>query len=170
MAESRKADKMSRAESVRQAGHGLLPNSLAVATARTQNVEANREKAATMRQQYMESLVRRSAAMEDLRFCAKQNIQFHRLEKEESRVRKEDKERERMEGLAEMRRRDQMDLMRSRREDTERAKNLHDKVKTGQEYGTQKKKAHTERYRREARKAEFGTRPGQEKNKVESIY
>ena len=82
---SRKEHRLDRAESVRQAGHGLLPNSLAVVTARSQNVEANREKAANMRQYYMESLVRISADNEDLKFCAQQNIKFHRMEKEESR-------------------------------------------------------------------------------------
>ena len=43
LADSRKSDRVMQAESVRQAGHGLLPNSLAVVTARNQNVEANRE-------------------------------------------------------------------------------------------------------------------------------
>ena len=85
LSETRKSDKFSRAENVREAGHGLLPNSLAVVTSRTQNVETNREKAANMRQYYLESLQRRTADQEDLKFCAKQNIQFHKMEKEESR-------------------------------------------------------------------------------------
>lgn len=87
LAFSRKNHKVERAENVREAGHGLLPNSLAVVTARTQNVEANREKAASMRQQYMESLQRRSAEVEGYKFSVRQNIQFHRMEKEESRMR-----------------------------------------------------------------------------------
>ena len=50
--------KRDKAETVRQDGHGVYPNSLAVVNARTQAVEANREKAAYMRQRYHEGLVR----------------------------------------------------------------------------------------------------------------
>ena len=158
---SRKNDRVDKAESVRQAGHGLLPNSLAVVTARSQNVETNREKAANMRQYYMESLVRRTADQEDLKFCAQQNIKFHRMEKEESRLRYEEKMAERMERLKAERRNDVLDVKASKREDAERAKALHDKVKAGAANHKLKKKAHSERYRAEARKADFGTRPGQ---------
>ena len=44
-----------------------------------------------MRSHYMQSLVRRTADQEDLKFCARQNIQYLRMEKEESRLRQEDK-------------------------------------------------------------------------------
>ena len=158
---SRKNDRVDRAESVRQAGHGLLPNSLAVVTARSQNVVTNREKASLMRQYYMESLVRRTADQEDLKFCAQQNIKFHRMEKEESRMRYEEKMAERMERLQNERKKDMLDTSASKREDAMRAKALHDKVRAGAANHKQKKKAHSERYRAEARKADFGTRPGQ---------
>jgi hypothetical protein len=158
----RKAARADRAEQVREAGHGVLPNSLAVVTARSQAVEANREKAAMMRQHYMESLVRRSADQEDLKFCARQNIQWHRMEKEESRIRQEEKAAERMERLQEERMKDKRDAFVSKREDAARAKAQHDRVKSGESAHKLKKKEYPERYRRAARTADFGTRPGQE--------
>ena len=94
--------------------------------------------------------------------CARQNIQFHRMEKEESRMRQEEKAAARMERLRQERKEQLMDFGTSKREDAERAKMLHDKVKAGAANHKLKKKAHAERYRREARKADFGTRPGQE--------
>ena len=114
-----------------------------------------------MRQYYMESLVRRTADQEDLKFCAQQNIKFHRMEKEESRLRYEEKMAERMERLRAERKNDTLDVLQSKREDAQRAKALHDKVRAGAATHKLKKKAHSERYRAEARKADFGTRPGQ---------
>jgi len=170
IAQSRKTDKLAKAESVRQSGHGLLPNSLAVVTARTQTVETNREKAANLRQYYLESLVRRTADQEDYKFAAKQNIQFHRMEKEESKMRIEEKQRDRMDRLNNERQRDSMDVNKSKREDTHKAQMLHDKIKAGSERSKAKKKAHSERYRTEARKADFGTRPGQDKKAITDKY
>ena len=160
---SRRADRGDRAESVREAGHGLLPNSLAVVTARSQNMETNRERAADMRQYYMESLVQRTAVQEDLKFLAQQNIKFHRMEKEESRLRYEEKMAQRMERLQEEKRKDQLDVTKTKREQDAKKKALHDKVKDQAETLKLKKKAYSERYRKEARKADFGTRPGDEK-------
>ena len=53
----------------------------------------------------------------------------------------------------------------------ERAKALHDKVRAGAQNHKLKKKAHSERYRAEARKANFGTRPGQvETDEIDETY
>ena len=123
-----------------------------------------------MRSHYMQSLVRRTADQEDLKFCARQNIQYLRMEKEESRLRQEDKALERMERLRDERKKDQMDLHASRREDAARAKMLHDRVKSGENNHKVKKKAYTDRYRREARKADFGTRPGEVQGEVVDTY
>ena len=151
LAESRQEENVARAENVRQDGHGVLPNSLAVVTARMQSVEEAREKAAEIRYQYMESLVQRQAENEDLRLAVRQNITRQRMEREESRMRKAEKERERTQALRELRARDETDFNRSRREDAEKAQQMHDRVKTGHAQGRHKKKAHTERYRFEAR-------------------
>ena len=64
----------------------------------------------------------------------------------------------------------QQDWGASKREDAERAKRLHDKVKAGAANHKLKKKAHSERYRQEARKANFGTRPGQQNGKITDTY
>jgi len=149
--ESRKRDKMERAEAVREAGHGLLPNSMAVVTARAQNVETNREKAALMRQYYMESLVRRAEMQEDLKMCANNNIKFHRMEKEESRLRYEEKMAGRMERLKLEKSMDERDVDASKREDDAKKKMLHDKVKNSHASHKQKKKEYSERYRAAAR-------------------
>ena len=166
----RMQDRVEKAESVRQAGHGVVPNSLAVVTARSQNVETNREKAAAMRDHYMQSLVRRTAEQEDYKFSAQQNIRFHRLEKEESRLRQEDKQAERMQMLREEREKDKRDFSVSKREDADRAKMLHDRIKAGKERSKQKKNAHAAYYRTEARKANFGTRPGEEEKEISEVY
>ena len=166
----RMEDKVDKAESVRQAGHGVVPNSLAVVTARSQNVETNREKAALMREHYMQSLVRRTAEQEDYKFSAQQNIRFHRLEKEESRLRQEDKAMDRMEMLKQERANDVKDFTQAKRQDADRAKMLHDRIKAGKERSKEKKKAHSEHYRKEARKADFGSRPGEEEETVTEVY
>jgi hypothetical protein len=180
LASTRQADRFAKAELVREAGHGLLPNSLAVATARTQTVDHNRGNALAMREYYLQTQVRRTAEQEDLKTCAKQNIQFHRMEKEERRMRIEEKAAQRQERMIAERDRDRLDLAKSKREDAARAQSLHDKVgartganarpdglrlsavcvgrararqvKVGTEVSRTKKKAHSERYRREARK------------------
>ena len=90
---------MSKAESVREDGHGVYPNSLAVVNARVQAVEANREKAAYMRQRYLEGLIKRTEEEQDYLRAAQQNIMFHKMEEEESRLRRDDYERDRMEKL-----------------------------------------------------------------------
>ena len=43
-------------------------------------------------------------------------------------------------------------------------------MRTGHSEGARKKAAHSERYRREARKADFGTRPGQVAEDVTDVY
>ena len=150
--ETRKSKALASAESVRQAGHGLLPNCPAVVAARTQNVETNRERAATMRQYYLESLVRRTADQEDLKMSAKQNMVWNRMEREESRMRAEEKQQERMEWLRRQRERDMMDLNAAKREDQEYARRLHDKVKSGETKGKERVKKQREFYRKEAKK------------------
>ena len=66
-----------------------------------------------------------------------------------------------MERLRSERARDKMDFNKSKKEDAAKAQALHDKIKAGHDSHKLKKKAQTERYRKEARKADFGTRPGE---------
>ena len=74
------------------------------------------------------------------------------MEREESRMRREEKEYERMERMRAMRAKDEMDVRAKKRADAERARRLHDKVKSGKEHARLKKKAHTDTYRAEARR------------------
>ena len=75
------------------------------------------------------------------------------MELDESRMRKKEKEDERMEHLRQTRERDTMDLQRTRREDVEKAQRLHDKVKSGHEAHRQKKKLQIASYRKDARQS-----------------
>ena len=150
-----------RAESVRQDGHGLYPNSLAVVQSRTQAVEANREKAAMMRQRYLEGLVRRNEEDSDYLRAAQQNIMFHKMEEDESRMRREDWEMERMERLNAERKSVRLECNEERQLQLTRRKELHDKVKEGKRQQKEKVKAKKEQYKKDARVEDFGTRPGQ---------
>jgi hypothetical protein len=103
-----------KAETVRASGHGI--NSEAVAIARVQNVEDNREQVRDMQHKYMESLLIRAAQQEDLMSSVKQNIEFHKLEAAESRARQEEMKFMRHERLASERRatKEQMATLRAR--------------------------------------------------------
>jgi hypothetical protein len=146
---------------VRQDGHGLYTNSLAVVQSRTQAVEANREKAAMMRQRYLEGLVRRNEEDSDYLRAAQQNIMFHKMEEDESRMRREDWEMERMERLNAERKSVRLECNEERQLQLTRRKELHDKVKEGKRQQKEKVKAKKEQYKKDARVEDFGTRPGQ---------
>ena len=76
-----------------------------------------------------------------------------------------------MEQLRRIRERDMMDLQRTRREDADKAREMHDKVKSGHDAHRQKKKTQLASYRNEARKADFGARPGEDvKSATVSLY
>jgi len=143
--------KREKTETVREDGHGVYPNSLAVVNARTQAVEANREKAAYMRQRYLEGLVRRTEDDQDYLRAAQANIMFHKMEEEEGRARRDDYERERMERLNAERASSVKEIRQSRSVDTERVRLLHAKVKEGKERQKAKTKAAKEKYALDAR-------------------
>ena len=82
----------------------------------------------------------------------------------------EEKAQQRLENLREMRRRDELDVMQSKREDEEKARMQHDRVKRGEEAYKKKKKATNDKYRKDARKADFGTRPGEEASAFVGTY
>lgn len=98
MATKRKEALKEKADLVRQAGHGI--NSEAVTVARVQAVQDNRINVNEMRHKYMESLLIRAAQQEDLMQSVKTNIAYHRMEAEESRMRKEAAAIERAERIA----------------------------------------------------------------------
>ena len=93
---------------------------------------------------------------------------FAGMEKEESRLRLEDKLDARMEALDIEREQATMDVQKSKREGMERAKALHDKVKAGKAASARKKKAHSEHYRKEARRQDLGTSSGERPAKAAS--
>mmetsp|Transcript_10792 Transcript_10792/g.27753 ORF Transcript_10792/g.27753 Transcript_10792/m.27753 type:complete len:151 (+) Transcript_10792:447-899(+) len=140
-----------RAEAVRQDGHGVYPNSLAVVQSRTQAVEANREKAAMMRQRYLEGLVRRNEEDADYLRCAQQNIMFHKMEEEESRARREEYEMERMDRLNAERVSTKTECNQERMMLLEKKKALAAKVKEGKEKQRLKTKAAKDKYQKDAR-------------------
>ena len=116
-----------KAESVRQAGHGI--NSEAVSIARYQNVEVNKEHVNEMRHQYMESLLIRAAQQEDLMNSVKSNIEYHRMEAQESKARLEEKRAQRAEQLRADRAKQRSDYMDARREQLEKAQRQAAKVR-----------------------------------------
>jgi hypothetical protein len=151
LADSRFEARKEQAEMVRQDGHGVFPNSLAVVNARTQAVEANREKAAYMRQRYLEGLVKRTEEEQDYLRSAQANIMFHKMEEEEARARREEYEMERMEKLNAERSMQALDFQTARDDEVNRRKELHKKIKEGKERAKAKNKAAKERYRECAR-------------------
>ena len=160
LAKQRAWNKRDVADSVRQEGHGVYPNSLAVVNARSMAVEANREKAAMMRQRYLQGLVKRSEEDNDYLRSAQQNIMFHKMEEEESRARREDYERERMEKLNAERTSTRLDVNKARSEDAERRAALHAKVKEGKARAKLKYKEARSTYKKNARVEDYGSRPG----------
>lgn len=144
-------EKLASAEAVRQDGHGVYPNSLAVVNARTQAVEANREKAAYMRQRYLEGLIKRTEEEQDYLRAAQQNIMFHKMEEEESRLRREEYEMERLERLTAEKTSTASAIEMARDEDNARIKALHAKVREGKERAKLKFKGAKDKYRENAR-------------------
>ena len=100
--EKRLATLREKAEKVREAGHGI--NSEAVAIARLNNVAQNREHVEEMRHKYMESLLIRAAQQEDLLVSVKTNMALHKMEAAESRQRLEERKAEKLAQLAAERR------------------------------------------------------------------
>ena len=78
-----------RAETVRSSGHGVFPNSAAVVTARSMTVENNRQQAAHMRHEYMEQLMYRASQQQELISRVQQNNAMHKLERNESKARRQ---------------------------------------------------------------------------------
>jgi len=98
--DKRVLDAHDKAETVRASGHGLTPNSIAVATARQNTVEQHHGQAAYMRHEYMEQLMFRASQQKELMDRVQENNLMHKLEHAESKVRRAEMERERMEKLA----------------------------------------------------------------------
>ena len=116
-----------KAETVRSAGHGI--NSEAVSVARYQNVEVNKEHVNEMRHQYMESLLIRAAQQEDLMNSVKSNIEYHRMEAQESKARLEEKRAQRTEQLRAERSKQRQEMLEARREQLETAQRQAAKVR-----------------------------------------
>ena len=96
--EKRVAALKEKAEKVRSEGHGT--DAKAVATARLQTTEQNREQVHEMRHRYMESLLIRAAMQQDLMSTVKSNMAYQQLEKAESKARQEEQRAARLEELA----------------------------------------------------------------------
>ena len=155
LAKQRMYKRSDQAEAVREDGHGVYPNSLAVVQSRTHTVEANREKANMMRQRYLEGLVRRHEEDQDYLRSAQQNIMFHKMEEDETRARREEWERDRMDRLNAERKSTRSECNQERKLQLEQRKAMHAKIKEGKDKQKQKVKAAKEKYKQDARLAEF---------------
>lgn len=127
--DKRKLDAHERADSVRQSGHGVYPNSVAVVTARSQAMENNRGHAAQMRHEYMEQLMFRAAQQKELVERVQENNQMQKMEQREAKLRRQELERERLESLAAERREAQRIAAEKREASQARIKMMHNKVR-----------------------------------------
>lgn len=88
LADKRQLDAYEKADSVRQSGHGVHPNSVAVVTARSQTMESNRNQAAQMRHEYMEQLMFRASQQKEMVDRVQMNNAMHKMEMLEAKSRR----------------------------------------------------------------------------------
>ena len=125
--DKRHRDRQDRAETVRQAGHGVFPEAAAVS--RWQHAENNRGTVNIMRQQYMEGLAYSAAQQQELLDSVYNNVAYQKMEAEESKVIRAEIELERREKLAVEREQQAEDLRRAREHAQSEAVRRHDAVK-----------------------------------------
>jgi len=89
-----------KADTVRESGHGVYPNSAAVVTARSTTVESNRELAAQMRHEYMEQLMFRAEQQKLLTSTVQNNTAMRKAEHAASKQRRKEMDQERMADIA----------------------------------------------------------------------
>ena len=128
MATKRKEALKEKADQVRLSGHGI--NSEAVTVARVQAVQDNRINVNEMRHKYMESLLIRAAQQEDLMQSVKQNIEYHKLEAQESKLRVEAAAAERAERMRAERAEQRAEMDHARTEQLAHNKAIANRVKT----------------------------------------
>ena len=127
--EKRIAALKEKADKVRESGHGI--NSEAVALARVQNIEMNRDHVHEMRHKYMESLLIRAAQQEDLMQSVKANTEIHRMEAAESKARQHERALEKKHQLAVERRQQKLIAAQNRQELNAAAREKADRVRSG---------------------------------------
>jgi len=125
--DKRKEEALEKADSVRASGHGL--DSVAASTSRMNTIESNREQANFQRQEYMDQLMYRAAQQKDLMDRVHHNNILHKMEQEESRAKREEFERIRLETLNDQRRLDKEISDAKKAEQKAKIKVMHDKVK-----------------------------------------
>ena len=86
---------------MRSAGHGILPNSAAVVTARAEVVESHKAIAAQMRHDYMEQLMFRAEQQKALTSVVQQNTSMHKMESKASKERRAEMDAERTQRIVE---------------------------------------------------------------------
>jgi len=130
LADKRRLDAYEKADSVRQSGHGVHPNSVAVVTARSQTMESNRNQAAQMRHEYMEQLMFRASQQKEMVDRVQMNNAMHKMEMLEAKARRKELERERLENLA-AEREETLRVARAKKEaSVARMRLMHQKVRT----------------------------------------
>jgi len=117
-----------KADTVRQSGHGIYPNSAAVVTAREEVVEANKVIAAQMRHEYMEQLMFRAEQQKTLTSIVKQNTDMHKLEHKASKERRAEMDAERTERILEEKRAERANFLEKMAERKAKLKQKHHNV------------------------------------------
>jgi len=129
VANRRKQQQHERADQVREQGHGVVGDAAAIA--KDLDVEAKREQVGNMRQQYMVGLLKHAEEQQMMIDAVHHNVANRRIEAEESRLYREEYERERMERLSLERQQQAADLEASRTEALEQVRLTHDAVRSG---------------------------------------
>ena len=111
-----------KAETVRESGHGVYPNSSAVVTARAEVVDANKMLAAQMRHEYMEQLMARAEQQKALVSIVQQNTVMSRMEALKAKERRAEMDAERTARILEEKHEDKERI-------TEKRKSLKAKIK-----------------------------------------
>jgi len=117
-----------KADTVRNEGHGIYPNSAAVVTARSEVVDAHKSLAAQMRHEYMEQLMFRAEQQKQLNSIVQQNTSMHKMEHKASKERRAEMDQERMEKIVQEKKDDKATLEAKRASLKAKIKSKHDRI------------------------------------------
>ena len=117
-----------KADTVRQSGHGVYPNSAAVVTSRSQTVLSNKELAAQMRHEYMEQLMYRAEQQKLLTSTVQANTQMRKAENAASKQRRMEMDAERMADIAEENEKERQRFQEKRAALQAKIKSRHDNI------------------------------------------
>jgi len=123
-----------KADTVRQSGHGVYPNSAAVVTAREEVVEANKLIAAQMRHEYMEQLMFRAERQRMLTNIVQQNTDMYKAEHKASKERRAEMDAERVQRIVEEKHADRAQFVEKIAQRKLKLKQKHDNVHAQYEF------------------------------------